>query len=191
MKMRGNRTPKWWLTHQGVIHSKKKLFVKRESLFRTGYTDAIERNFKEFCTAVAKDLLIQSASERKKLITDCEEYLRLTSLSETDDPVEKARRAEERSSIENEILKLNENINVKIQHAAQSIYRAQSTYNAQLTAYYSGLKQNLDIDQNGMLTLSIDYSPFSSLMNEWVDERKRVRRGINIIRNGVEHDEEE
>ncbi len=183
MKIKKIHLPASVIIHKGKKDAKNKTFVKRgDSKFRTAFTDYVESSFTEFTTQCCQELIIQTSSERKRISLCCLEYTRLRALSNADDIVEASRRSIERKHLEDEVVSLNDSIGKKITYTAETIHRAINYYNAALTAYYSGLNTGLDVDQNGMVVLSIEYGPYADLMTGWAKERRNVEAIIALIK---------
>lgn len=187
--MKIKKMPTFITVCKGKRDARRKTFTKRNSKFHTGFTAAVESRFNEYVTQSCQQLVIQTASERKRLSLCCEEYKRQRNIPSVDDFVEVARRTAERNRLEDEIISINASIEDKVTYTIQSIFRAMKVYNSQLEAYYSGLSTGLDVDQNGMVFLSIEHGPYADLMTEWADERKRVTNIIKLIQGGVEGEE--
>lgn len=187
--MKIKKMPTFITVYKGKRDARRKVFVKRNSKFHTGFTADIEKQFDEYVTKSCQQLAIQTASERKRLSLCCEEYKRQRSLPSNDDCTETARRAAERKLLEDEIISLNSSIMTKITYTTQSIFRAMKVYNSQLVAYYTGLSTGLNVDQNGIVELSIDSSPFNHLLVDWHKERDTADKIIKLIEGGVEDEE--
>lgn len=180
--MKIKKMPTFITVCKGKRDARRKTFTKRNSKFHTGFTAAVESRFNEFCTKCCQNLILQTACERNRLNLCCQEYTRMRNLTVTDDTVEASRRDVERKHLEDEIISIYDSISAKISFTSQSIYRALKVYNSQLTAYYSGLNTGLDVDQNGMIELSVENSPYTGLMSEWAEERRSVEVTIALIK---------
>lgn len=177
-------TPIWYVTWLGKKHSKSKLFVEGDDgKIHTSFTSKVERLYTAYCARIAKELIIQTSSERKRCITACNEYLRKHN-SSTDDPIEQARLKGELSDLSNEIILLNNRIETKIIYVEKSVSEGLCVYRNMLTAYYSGMSTSLEIGPNRMIDLSERDTPYSVLVLEWADERQNVNNTIATFREG-------